>query len=383
MSGRQSSGVTLIEVLVVVLLIALLVSIIPASCGRASPQAKSSFCAHNLGQFMRAVHMYASEYKSFPPHNPLPGYWPSNHPVVRVHGAGFDPSIGFLMTYTMLMTTPARFANDHFQWFVLTEDELPDIVICPEANRKLLFEPNPEIDTLAPWETFVYQYAAFYQTSGTIRAATATQVGIESDQSAVVSRNPAFPDLSSPAAARPCRNAVRRMPGVRISPSWTATAPSGSSQPPNSTTQQTALVECWVQAVRPDEIDNPRRVYYMADSREYRVASDHPDSDLPATTNDGWLTTGDGRVLLGARHNGVANVSYMDGHVSRDGLSRDPAWNLDYDPKTRQARSPIWRASTFADSATVTGLGNQHHLLPALALPGSQDLSDTADTIAR
>ena len=63
---------TLIELLVVVAIIALLVSILLPSLGKAREQAKKSFCSNNLAQFGRAIHVYAGEYKYFCPHNPYP-----------------------------------------------------------------------------------------------------------------------------------------------------------------------------------------------------------------------------------------------------------------------------------------------------------------------
>ena len=69
---RGSPGFTLIELLVVVAIIALLVSILLPSLGKAREQAKKSFCANNLGQFGRATHIYVGEYKYFPPSLPIP-----------------------------------------------------------------------------------------------------------------------------------------------------------------------------------------------------------------------------------------------------------------------------------------------------------------------
>ena len=126
-----------------------------------------SYCANNLGQFARALYIYANEYKYFPPHNPYPSYWPGKYAgdEARGLGLGMDPSIGWLMTCGMRMSPPVSSKDGHFRWFVLSEDELPEITICPAANRNLMFRPNAELG-VSPWESFVYQYAAFYQTSG-------------------------------------------------------------------------------------------------------------------------------------------------------------------------------------------------------------------------
>lgn len=372
MGCKARRGFTLIELAVVIVLVLIVVSVLLPSLGGGG-QSPRAFCANNQAQFIRAMHVYAQEYKYFPPHNPLPGYWPDNHPVVKLQGAGFDPSLGWLLTCGMRLTPPETFVNKtnpanpsgHFKWYVLNEDELPDIVICPAAKRELMFEPNPQIDPVAPLETFVYQYAAFYQVNGMIRSDTPVQREAQGGEPSIGGCNPLRPDLSNPATARPALNAVGRMPCIRV-----ARELPGGNWP--GVPLRTESVEYWVQARQPSEVDDPGRVYYMADSRERRAASDYqPGSELPGTTNDGWLTTGSGKVVLGARHGGLANVGYMDGHVNADACVADPNWN-ETGGWTQKKRSETQRACTFSDTAAIPGLGNQHRLLPAMPNSSSQ-----------
>ena len=79
---RGSPGFTLIELLVVVAIIALLVSILLPSLGKAREQAKKSFCSNNLGQFGRACHIYVGEYKYFAPHAPYPAVHAPSRPCM-------------------------------------------------------------------------------------------------------------------------------------------------------------------------------------------------------------------------------------------------------------------------------------------------------------
>jgi len=66
-SRRGRAGFTLIELLVVVAIIALLISILLPSLGRARAQARTTVCATRIGQLAKAVLLYADEYDEVPP----------------------------------------------------------------------------------------------------------------------------------------------------------------------------------------------------------------------------------------------------------------------------------------------------------------------------
>lgn len=361
---RGSPGFTLIELLVVVAIIALLVSILLPSLGRAREQAKKSFCSNNLSQFGRAVHIYASEYKYFPPNHPYPQYTSA---ALRAglppefSTAGADPCIGWLMTYAMRMTPPGvdTQGKGHFLWFLYSEDELPDIVVCPAAKRELMFTLNPEISANA-WESFLYQYAAFYMTSGTCRSPTTLIKKQTGGSTGVGGRNQPIPDprYGTP-SARQYDNAQGGPPYV-----WVEKHAEGAAPDENRAAGEES---CWIQAVEASEIDNPGRVFYLGDSREYRPV---PTAWPRATNFNGWGAGWGNHIFLGTRHGGFANMVYMDGHANSDNQMHYPQWNLAYTGDPNDIRSDQWRAATFADKVTYANLQTQTHHMPQLMVRG-------------
>jgi prepilin-type processing-associated H-X9-DG protein len=369
----------LIELLVVVAIIALLVSILLPSLGKAREQAKRSFCANNLGQFGRAVHIYQSEYKYYPPHAPYP-QWLVGQTIQNMPTGGWDPNLGWLMTYAMRMQPPRKSTDPkclgHFIWYLMSEDEIPDICVCPAARRELMFQYNPEIpdlvhDGYSPLESFLYQYAAFYITSGTIRCGCPITQARTQTQPGLGGTNPPIPDPTNGKASGQAWNNCQRGSPPYIycftkdpSSAMNEDTPLGGTQgePP-----------CWVQAVDPSQIDNPGRVYYMAEGREYRPqpkttsAFDQP----PGTFYHGWYVGWGNQCFLGTRHSGFGNVAYMDGHTSSDNQWHDPRWNLAYNPNgTNAALSDVWRVGTFADDIRIANVRKCGHLMPVLMVRG-------------
>jgi len=375
MSGRsERRAFTLIELLVVVAIIALLVSILLPSLGKAKESARKSLCANNLSQFVRGAIVYASEYKYYPPHNPVPHYWFDNDlgdiqgfdlpPGLSTLG-GWDPVQGFIMTYGMRMEPPERFDNGHFCWFVLEEDEVPAICKCPSAKTEIIFDTaSPEIDP-GQVEALVFQYAAFYQVSGVFRSPTPVerQVGL---LQTIGGRNPAVanPTLRTGGIySEPADNAQWGIPGV-----WVYE----KTDPADDPSAHGEEIYCAVQAVSPSEVDSPARCYYMADSRDYRPRPPGDQYDWPpAGINDGWRCGWGNKIFMGTRHFEYPNVAYLDGHVTSEGMAHQvPQWNMDYDPQTGVARSEHWRCSTFADEIEVASIYTQHHIMPQLMIVG-------------
>jgi prepilin-type N-terminal cleavage/methylation domain-containing protein/prepilin-type processing-associated H-X9-DG protein len=67
MSVRRVSGFTLLELLVVISIIALLISILTPSLGRARQQAKGALCLTRLNELMKATVAYTADYDQLMP----------------------------------------------------------------------------------------------------------------------------------------------------------------------------------------------------------------------------------------------------------------------------------------------------------------------------
>jgi len=353
---RGSPGFTLIELLVVVAIIALLVSILLPSLGKAREQAKKAFCANNMSQFGRAVHIYGGEYKYFPPNTPHPRYMDAR--TVRGLNTGYwDPCLGWLMTHAMRMTPPRVDTQGagHFIWFMLSEDELPDIVVCPAAKRELMFQLNDEIDA-GSLESFLYQYAAFYLTSGTCRSPTTLIKKHAGGQSGEGGANPPIPDpTSGDASGKQYDNAKWGIPGIWVTQHDVTAKPDVFKEGPE--------VYCWIQAVESSQIDNPGRVFYLGDTREYRPT---PGAWPRGTWFHGWGAGYGNQIFLGTRHSGFANMVYMDGHCNTDNQTHEPRWNLAYTGSSTDIRSDTWRVATFADKIKYAAIITQSHHMPQL-----------------
>ncbi len=319
-------------------------------------------CAGHLDQMFTGLAAYVNQYNSFPPHSPYPTYWTPEAIADAPNGmGGWDPNIGWILTYGMGMQPPAVQSNGHFDWTVLDEYQVPEVVTCPAVNRDQLFDPdNPEIDPNSPLEIGLYRYAAFYQTSGTCRAATRLVTQPTPSKRGFGGRNPSVPDPRygySSVAARPADNAQWGTPGV-----WVV---QHRGAPDELSTYLEAY--CYVQAVHPAEVQSPGQTYYLADNLDYRPV---PGAMPYAGSNDGWRVTSGNRVVIGTRHYGYANVLYLDGHVTRDGQTHDMRWNMDYDPINQVAHSTEWRAATFGSRIPIANIQTQWPIMPVLMVKG-------------
>ncbi len=325
-------------------------SLLLSMAGAQRDLSQTQQCAAHLRQMGMGLVAYVNQYNSYPPNNPFPRYQEESDITTMT---GWDPSIGWILTHGLGLEPPARFSNGHFDWTVLDEYQIPEVVTCPAADYAQLFTLNSDLDSSMPLEAVLYQYAAFYQTSGTCRAAT-TVIRPGSGGRNPIIANPSFRTTD----ARPTDNAVWGMPGVwlRAHAGADPSDPAGGSE-----------TLCWIQAVHPGEVQAPGRTYYLADSRDYRPYSGgYP----PAGSNDGWYATSGNRIVVGTRHHGFANVLYLDGHVTRDGQTHLNQWNMDYDPETGQALSNQWRAATFEQHVDLAGVGTQWSIMPVLMVRG-------------
>ncbi len=370
MRRTSAAGFTLIELLVVVAIIALLVSILLPSLAKAREQAKKVYCANNLSQFGRAVNVYAGEYGYFCPHNPSPGYLPSDTDNPLYPRDRYDPCVGWLLTYAMRMTPPDHMLDpitnkttNHFSWIGLDEDELPDVVVCPSAKRDILFSPGPEIDFGNTPECTTHKYCAFYGTGGTMRCGTPLLKAYRYSPSIGGTNPPIARPGSKPTSADNAwphgGNSDQRVPGVFLYP---------KTGDPTNPKNHDPEVDCWVQAANPSQIDNPGRVFYMADSREYRPMAT---SSLSGAMSDLWWLGFGNKTMLGMRHGGVCNIVYMDGHASSNNLTHtDERWNLAYNGTKGSGTGPDWRACTWADVMNTANIQVQHHNMPVLQIQG-------------
>ncbi len=142
---------------------------------------------------------------------------------------------------------------------------------------------------------------------------------------------------------------------------------------PNDPGNVGAEYNCWIQAVSPAEVQSPGRVYYLADSHDYRPAPKGQLNDSPpGGYNSGWEVRFGNKVMLGTRHGGYANAMYLDGRVTRSGQTHQPQWNLNWDSSTGTLTnaSDIWRVGTFATTIPLADLQTEWSVMPVLCVRG-------------
>ena len=340
-------------------------SLLVSLTGATRNLSQSQVCADHLRQLFAGMTTYVNQYNCYPPHAPYPTYMASET-VNGLNTSGWDPNIGFIMTHGMGLEPPARdTATGHFKWYGVSFDSLPEVCKCPAMSPALLNPANPEVDQYQPIECKVYNYALSYQTSGTCRAATRVVTPMTLYAAGIGGRNPSIPDPASYRGAKPVDNSQGGVPSIYVSPHKSNAA---LSDPASEWDE----MNCNIQAVSPAEVQSPGRVYYLADSRDNRpyVAADGSPGWPAAGANAGWLSGYGNRIPLGSRHYGYANLVYLDGRVTRDGLTHLPLMNMGYDYATGQANSSQWRASTFVADLTIAGIHGQMPVMPVLMVTG-------------
>lgn len=372
-SRAERRAFTIRDLVVTVAGLTVAIGLLASVVGANRDLSKAAVCSHNLHQLFTGLTAYVNQYNSYPPNNPYPTYMSSEN-VNGISTGGWDPSLGWILTHGLAMEPPARHTNGHFKWYDLEVEDLPSVVVCPAADHEKLFTLNPEIEGASALESFVYRYAAFYQTSGTIRSATPiSRPQPTGGGNGIGGRNSRIADPTLGGMfSQLVDNAQRGIPHVYVRPKALDSLP---HEPAGST--ETC---CWIQAVRPSEVQEPARVYYLADSREYRPTA-AANSWPAAAVNDGWMSGYVNKIFLGSRHDGYANVMYLDGRVTRDNQTHDVRWNMDYDSASGQARSSQWRCATFATDIPVAGIHTQVHTMPVLLVRGWEYFFD-ADGVA-
>ena len=104
---------------------------------------------------------------------------------------------------------------------------------------------NQELDQIRPLESLVYNYAAFYCTSGTCRSATRLVTPKSLFAAGVGGRNPPIPDPTSVRGANPTDNCQGGSPIVWVYPHKKGAAMDDPANEPDE-------VRCNIQAVEPE-----------------------------------------------------------------------------------------------------------------------------------
>jgi prepilin-type processing-associated H-X9-DG protein len=354
--GQCRRGWTIADLAVAVTCLLVAGTLLVSLAGATRNINQAQVCASNLGQMFAGVTAYVNQYNSYPPHAPYPTYMASET-INGVTTLGWDPNIGFIMTHGLGLTPPATDTAGHFKWYGTLFADLPDVCKCPAMSPALLDPANPEISGPTALETVLYQYALSYQTSGTVRSATTVVKAPSGSVPGVGGRNPTVPDPTSFMTAQPCDNSQSGAPYVWV----------GHHTGSVDSTTWDNQYSCWIQAINPSEVDQPGRVYYIADGRDYRPT---PESFPPAGKYSGWGSGYGNKLFLGARHYGYSNVMYLDGCVLREQQTHVPQWNMDYDSASGQARSGLWRAGTFNVDIRLANIHGQMPIMPVFMVKG-------------
>ena len=359
---RRRLGFTLIELLVVVAIIALLVSILLPALSKAKEHAKAAVCSSRLNSFGKASVFYSTQYKTFAPCDPfrmMPwsnGFVDGNtsSPTQRQGGPSnmtvdnFDPSHGWLVRYGMDIKAEISSSNGREPWedypFGFQVQCLEDVdsvwegFFCPSQNvRNTMMDGSPEIDDSIRQHglALYFRYATGYSVNRLLRSPATV-----SGQSRVLPIKPSY--LAGQGFSINVDN-VFTTPGVNVTVSGL---------------QGTAFR---IQASNPDQVLNAADCVYMADTLDYSIGAGSGDTKVfngggnPHVSAGMYMSLNHGAesaLVVGARHVEKGNVLYVDGHVSREGLS------------VRNRRGTLVTASTFSDYVTVDGLGSQYKLMP-------------------
>jgi prepilin-type processing-associated H-X9-DG protein len=338
-------------------------SLLVSLTGATRDLSQAQTCAHNLRQMYTGLTAYVNQYNSYPPNNPYPTYMASET-INGITTLGWDPNIGFIMTHGLGLTPPVTDTAGHFKWYGTAYADLPDVCKCPSMSPDLLNPANPEVDSTAR-ETNLYQYALSYMTSGTCRAATTLVRERTNYAPGVGGRNPPIPDPSNGVrSSQQYDNAQLGAPYVWVQQHNPAA--------PGDPTAVFGEYSCWVQAVAPSEVDQPGRVFYMADSRDYRPM---PGAYPRAGQNSGWGAGYGNQLLMSARHYGYGNVLYLDGAVSRDGQTHQAQW---YDAANSQ-----WRVATFDTNVRLANISGQMPIMPVFMVKGWEAFFDASGLKAK
>ncbi|GAG00935.1 unnamed protein product, partial [marine sediment metagenome] len=176
---REKKAFTLVELLIVVSIIALLITLIMPSLGRARDLAKKAVCAAKESAYARAVAIYVANHDSYPPFAPVPhpGFWIYDYPNPgdKYHE---DRARPWPKTYGVLQAMDIKGTHRTSQgsWAYFWEaDEIWEGCFCPamDATRILDWCSDPPDDPYNPkWKVEYHPAAIGYQWNVCLRATT-------------------------------------------------------------------------------------------------------------------------------------------------------------------------------------------------------------------
>jgi prepilin-type N-terminal cleavage/methylation domain-containing protein/prepilin-type processing-associated H-X9-DG protein len=314
----RGRGFTLVELLVVVVILALLITILTPMMNRSIVLARRAKCTANLHNLGVGVASYAARYQSYPHHSP----WPRANPPGKMKyvegpdaGKFKDEFYGWPKIHGVLqaMDVPGgHMTNWGVKHYHGPVDEIYAGALCPAMDLGELLDAANKAgsygfnDNRMYWVSF-NQWAAGYAWSTNLRARYPAAEGTEYDPGrapASVMVGPYFPEDPDDGTQQPVWNYWQWNDGYM-------TDPNGD--------------DWYTQAISPKEVPTPALTAEAWDSWDL---DSFPNVDwysgMLKTGNftPGWHSgpshEGGAAVMNGSRHDGPCPILYADGSVRAD-----------------------------------------------------------------